>query len=258
MDFRTGTDTIALTVPNREALLAEIGNRLAARRGFALATMNVDHLEKLARDDRFRAAYRGHDLIVADGNPVVWLARLGGQMLGGQPVSLVPGSELVLPLCRLAAEAGAGVAIVAGTQAVADDGAGRLRAAVPGLRVAMTAAPGFPFDPDGAEGDDLIRRLADCDAGLCLLALGAPRQEIFAARAAAALPRTGFASIGAGIDFIAGRQRRAPAMLRRARMEWLWRAALSPRRLGPRYLKGALILPGHALRALAHRRRSGA
>ena len=64
----------------------------------------------------------------------------------------------------------------------------------------------------------------------------------------------GFASVGAGLDFLAGLQRRAPAAVRRARMEWLWRALSSPRRLGPRYVKGATILPGHLLDALKRRR----
>ena len=68
-------------------------------------------------------------------------------------------------------------------------------------------------------------------------------------------PQVGFASVGAGIDFVTGKQRRAPRLFRAARMEWLWRAALSPKRLGPRYVRGALILPGHALRALRERPR---
>lgn len=249
MDFRTGPDSIRLTVPDRAALLSRVSDRLDAERGFLLATLNVDHLEKLAHDADFRAAYRAHDLIVADGNPVVWLSRLGGQR-----VSLVPGSELVVPLCRLAAETGAPVAVIAGTEDAGREAVARLVAAIPGLQVPLVAAPGFPFDPVGPEADALIARIAASGARLCLLGVGAPRQERFAARAAARCPGTGFASVGAGIDFVAGFQRRAPARVRAARMEWLWRAALSPRRLGPRYLKGALILPGHALRALQARR----
>lgn len=121
------------------------------------------------------------------------------------------------------------------------------------------AAPGFPFDPDSPEADRLLDRIAASGAGLCLLAIGAPRQERLAARGRARCPATGFASIGAGIDFLAGHQRRAPLFMRRARLEWLWRAALSPRRLGPRYLRGAMILPGLARRAYAGRKdRTGA
>ena len=57
------------------------------------------------------------------------------------------------------------------------------------------------------------------------------------------------------LDFLAGLQRRAPAAVRGAKMEWLWRALSSPRRLGPRYIKGATILPGHLRDALRLRGR---
>lgn len=248
MQFIVGKGRVALNVRDQASLLAIIEERLSHDQGFALATMNVDHLEKLQFDKAFRAAYAAHDLVVADGNPVVWLARLAGHEF-----SLVPGSDLVQPLCALAARLDKPVAIIGGSQEGCEAAAQRLSVQHPGLRVAMVAAPGFPFDPEGVEADGLIRRLSTSGAALCLVALGAPRQEIFAARASRQCRGVGFASVGAGIDFIAGRQRRAPRLLRRARMEWVWRAASSPRRLGPRYLRGALILPGHALRAWRHR-----
>lgn len=249
MRFEIGPASVEVNIPDKARLLDEVAARLASGRGFALATLNVDHLEKLRHDAAFRRAYGAHDLIVADGNPVVWLARLAGQDL-----SLVPGSELVVPLCRLAAEAGRPVAIIAGTEEAGGKAAAALRAQIPGLNVALIAAPGFPFDPDGPEADALLDRVAAMGPGLCLLAVGAPRQERLAARGRDRCPATGFASVGAGIDFLAGHQRRAPAFMRKARMEWLWRAALSPRRLGPRYLRGAMILPGLARRAVAGRR----
>lgn len=249
MHFNVRGGQVRLTFRNREALLAEIRKRLRAGRGFTLATLNVDHLEKLDHDPAFREAYGAHDLVVADGNPVVWLSRLAGDA-----VSLVPGSDVVEPLCRVAAEEDVAVAMIAGTRAAADAAASRLCARLPGLRFALLTGAPFPFDPDGPDGDALIEALRESGARLCLLGVGAPRQERFAARAAAALPQVGFASVGAGVDFIAGLQRRAPAVVRRARLEWLWRALSSPRRLVPRYAKGALILPGHAVNALRQRR----
>ena len=76
------------------------------------------------------------------------------------------------------------------------------------------------------------------------LALGAPKQEILAARGLTLQPALGFVSIGAGLDFIAGAQTRAPLWVRRIAMEWAWRMASHPRRLARRYLDCAAILPG--------------
>lgn len=252
MLFRVRGGQVRLTFRNREALLAEVRDRLALGRSFAIATLNVDHLQKLDTDEAFRRAYAAHDLVVADGNPIVWLSHLAGQ-----PAALVPGSDLVEPLCRLAAKVGAPIALIAGSQAAADKAADRLVALAPGLQVVFKTAPSFPFDPDGSEGASLIDDLRKSGARLCLLGFGAPRQERFAARAKAALPGVGFASVGAGLDFVAGLQRRAPEAVRGAKMEWLWRAMSSPRRLGPRYVKGAMILPRHTMNALRSRLAEG-
>jgi exopolysaccharide biosynthesis WecB/TagA/CpsF family protein len=105
------------------------------------------------------------------------------------------------------------------------------------------------FAPLGDQGAEVIEALEASGARLCFLALGAPKQEIFAARAHAELPHMGFVSIGAGLDFIAGHQRRAPLWVRRIAMEWLWRLLSDPRRMALRYMRCALILPGLAWRA---------
>ncbi len=249
MDFRFGSQTVRINQPDAGALLAEVAARLARGQGFALATLNLDHLEKLGRMPAFRAAYAAHDLVVADGNPVVWLSRLAGR-----PVRLAPGADLVLPLARAAAAAGAPVALVGSTAAALDGAAARLLAEVPGLAVAARIAPPMGFDPEGAGADRVLADLGASGARLCFLALGAPRQELLAARGRAALPAMGFASVGAGLDFLAGTQRRAPAWMRRAALEWLWRAGTAPRRLGPRYLRGIAVLPGLVRQALALRR----
>jgi len=91
--------------------------------------------------------------------------------------------------------------------------------------------------------------VAESGAGLVFLALGAPKQERLAARGRALQPELGFVSIGAGLDFLAGSQRRAPRLVRRLALEWLWRAGSDPKRLAGRYARCAAILPGHALRA---------
>ena len=248
--FRVGAGQgkVVVNVPDRASLLDSIRGRFEAGQGFALATVNLDHLAKLRGSAAFRDAYAAHDLVVADGNPIVWLSRLAGR-----PVSLVPGSDLVLPLARLAAEAGKPVALLGSTGEVLARAAERLSAEIPAIGIAAVHAPSQGFDPEGPEADRLIADLARSGAALSFLALGAPRQEIFAARGRRALPAMGFASIGAGLDFLAGSQRRAPLWVRRIAMEWLWRMALSPRRLGMRYLRCGLILPGLVLESVRRR-----
>ena len=188
MEFRFGQTAIRLTHPDAASLLAAVGARLSARQGFALATLNLDHLVKLGRDAAFRGAYAAQDFVVADGNPVVWMAALGGQR-----VALVPGSDLVVPLARMAAAKGASVALLGTTEAALSAAAGRLQAEAPGLNVARRIAPPMGFDPDGAEARAILAQLEADRVGLCFLALGAPKQERLAdrSRPRSALPRSG-------------------------------------------------------------------
>ncbi len=249
MQFQFGPTVIRVNIANAAALLAAVRARLVAGQGFALATINLDHLVKLAASEPFRRAYAAQDLVVADGNPIVWLSRLARR-----PVDLVPGSDMVIPLARLCAETGRGLALVGATEPVLEAAATRLMTEIPGLVVVMRHAPAMGFDPEGAEAESVLRELAARRVGLTLIALGAPKQEAFAARGRSLAPEVGFASIGAGLDFLAGSQVRAPDWVRKLALEWLWRALSSPRRLVPRYAACAAILPGQITQALRLRR----
>lgn len=239
-DDLAGAGVLALVdTPTEAALLQDIGARLDRGEGFAIATLNLDHIVKLRRDGRFRAAYAAQSHVVADGNPVVWLARAAGR----REVELVPGSELITPVAALAARKGAPLALFGSTAPVLDAAAARLAADYPGLQVAACIAPPMGFDPGSAAADAMLDEIAASGARIVLLALGAPKQEVLAARGFARHPQLGFLSIGAGLDFIAGTQVRAPVWVRRIAMEWLWRMLSNPRRLARRYLDCALVLP---------------
>lgn len=251
MEFRFDEDVIAVNTPSAAALIAIVQARLAAGTGLALATINLDHLVKLRRDRAFRAAYAAHDLVVADGNPIVWLSRLARR-----PVTLAPGSDLVVDLARTAAECGAPVALVGSTPPALGEAASALEARIPELRIAASLSPSMGFDPAGAEADALLDCVAASGARLCFLALGAPKQEVLAARGRARVPHVAFVSVGAGLDFLAGTQLRAPRLVRRLALEWAWRAVQAPRRMVPRYARCFAILPGQTLDALRLRWRA--
>jgi len=163
-------DTIAITHPTRAALLADIGGCMADRRGYTLATLNLDHCVKIRDDPAFRAAYLRHSHVVADGNPVVWLSRLAGHR-----VELVPGSELIVPLVALAARHAVPIALVGSTQDTLAATAAALRADHPDLHIVAQIAPVFGFDTTGPDADAVVAALADSGARLCFLALGAPK-----------------------------------------------------------------------------------
>lgn len=249
MRFGRGDATVVVNLPTRAALFRALRDRFAAGEGFALATLNLDHLTKLPRDPEFAAAYAAQDLVVADGRPVVWLSRLANE-----PVELMPGSDLILPMSELAAELSLPIALFGSSEDALAAAGEALKDRIPGLKICHQAAPPMGFGPDGPQAEAALRAIADSGARMCFLALGAPKQERLAARGRLVAPGVGFASIGAGLDFLAGRQRRAPRVMRMLALEWLWRALQSPVRMVPRYARCFAILPGLTLNALRQRR----
>jgi len=244
----TPSGQVTVNTADLGALLADIGQRFKEGQGFALATLNLDHMVKLQRDEEFANAYAAQTHVTADGNPIVWLSRLAGQQ-----VELIPGSELIEPLVDVAVCADVSIALFGATEGALAAAADALIERHEGLRVALTLAPPMGFDPMGSAADEAIAAIRDSGAAVVFLALGAPKQEVFAARAFETLPNVGFVSIGAGLDFIAGTQKRAPKWVRAIAAEWIWRMLANPRRLVGRYATCIAILPKLTVKAVRQR-----
>ena len=118
----------------------------------------------------------------------------------------------------------------------------------PGLIVAGAEAPQLPAALDAASVEAIAQRLGASGARVCVLSLGAPKQELFAARMAQRYPQIGFVCIGAALDFIAGEKARAPVVFQKTGMEWAWRLMSEPRRMFVRYARCAAVFADVALR----------
>ncbi len=248
--LRVGGAVISVNKPDRPALLVDVRQRLRDGVGFAIATLNLDHLVKIRRVAAFREAYQRQDLVVADGHPVVWLSRLAGN-----PVSLVTGSDLVEPLAAVAAQEDAPVALLGATEETLARARDALVARNPGLRVVACLAPAFGFDPNGAEADRMIEALRDSGARLTFLALGAPKRRKCSPRAAANPAGHGLRPGRRSASTSPPTASVAPNWMRRLALEWLWRVGSNPRRLAGRYALCAMEMPSLALSALRRARR---
>jgi N-acetylglucosaminyldiphosphoundecaprenol N-acetyl-beta-D-mannosaminyltransferase len=90
---------------------------------------------------------------------------------------------------------------------------------------------------EGGEGEAaVLAHLRRARPDLVLVGLGSPKQERFIHRSMAGIAPVVAVGVGASIDFLAGRVRRAPPWISRAGLEWLFRLSLEPRRLAYRYL----------------------
>jgi len=233
-------DGWSINTPNMETAISRILNRAKAGVPCTVFTLNLDHLVKLRSDERFRHAYRQASIVTADGAPIAWLARTQSP-----DIVRATGSDMLLPLIDAAAHARLPVFLFGSTEVVLAKAAHEIANVTDGLsNIAGMLSPSHTFDPEGPEADRAIDTIKRSGARICIVALGAPKQEIFAERARARGLGCAMICSGASLDFIAGAQIRAPGLFRTLGMEWLWRLATNPRRLAKRYAECAVLLAG--------------
>lgn len=244
--FVEGLRINALPLKATAARICDNAGSVAAQNVF---TLNLDHVVKMRKDARFRAAYERAGLITADGFPIVLACRLQGNR-----VSRVTGSDLIAPICAEAARSGKSIYLFGSSSQVLVKASRLLQERNPGLMIAGVLAPPQGFNPASEDARRCIETIRNSGADLCFVALGAPKQEVFADYGKSLLCNISFVCIGGGLDFIAGAQVRAPLLMQRWGLEWAWRAASDPRRLLSRYLLCLAALPGFLARALSPRR----
>jgi len=87
----------------------------------------------------------------------------------------------------------------------------------------------------GVDGPNLVETINRAQAEIVLVALGNPIQEEWILTNKEALNANVLIGVGALFDFWAGDKPRAPRLVQRVRLEWLYRLCLEPRRLLRRY-----------------------
>lgn len=191
---------------------------------------NVHSVVTARRDRAFGEVINAADLAAPDGAPVAWRLRA----LGYPGQQRICGPELMLKCCGRAAAEGLPVFLYGGTANVLRRLSARLAREFPRMKLAGCYAP--PFRELTPEEDALVvRAINESGAGIVLVALGCPKQEAWIARHRGRI-RAVMIGVGAAFDFFAGVTPRAPRWMRDAGLEWLYRLATEPRRLGSRYL----------------------
>ncbi len=215
-----------------EQVVARITWELAEGRGGRVVTANVDICRQVSRDHSARDLVRSASLVVADGMPLVWAARLRGYLLPGR----VTGSSLIFALSAAAATHGRSVYLLGGAPGVPEQAAEQLARRYPGLRIAGTDSPPVGFDRRPCELAAVRSRLEEARPDIVYVGLGFPKQERVIAAIAPGLPGAWFIGCGAAIPFAAGALPRAPYWMQRLGLEWTHRLVSEPRRLFRRYV----------------------
>jgi len=229
--------------------MAAVGRAAATRESLTLHSVNAHWLRLVGTDPSVAALADRFDLGLLDST---LLCRIVERRTGVLP-ERITGSDLVPALCADSARTGLRLFFLGAAPGVGAKAAERAEALYPGCRIAGVEAPAPAEidDPDASRA--LCARINAARADVLLVALGMPRQERWLVRHRDDLEAPVRMGVGASLDFLAGRVKRAPRFIQRAGLEWAWRLAAEPRRLWRRYLVEDLPVMARLLRETPRR-----
>jgi N-acetylglucosaminyldiphosphoundecaprenol N-acetyl-beta-D-mannosaminyltransferase len=209
--------------------------RIRSRKSTFCVAINPEKIYRARQDPELAGILEQADLRICDGVGVSLAARL----LHKTHLPRCTGIDLFLTMVGLAAEEGWKVFLLGASPDSSQKARIVLASAFPGLRIAGSQH-GF-FDDSAA----VVKRINDSGADLLFVAMGSPRQEYWISEHRPQLKPCFLMGVGGSLDVVSGAAQRAPDILRKTGLEWLYRLLLQPTRI-----RRQASLPGFAVKVL--------
>ncbi len=204
------------------------GGRSADRRPRLVFSANGNSIARAAADADFRSHYDAADIIHADGQPVVFASRL----LTDAPIpERSATTDYFLDAAEAAQKNGLRFFLLGATEQVNARCAEILAQRYPGLEIVGRRNGYFGREDEAAICEEINASGAD----VVWVGLGVPLEQAFCTRNKHRLNAGWVVTCGGCFNFVTGDYSRAPAWMRAAGLEWLYRVAREPRRLFWRY-----------------------
>ncbi len=211
------------------------------RANVIVATANAEMLMNATRDADLKRILNSAALVVPDGAGTVWAAH----QLGYDMPERVAGYDLAQELMKRAPQKDRRIFFFGSAPGVADKAKLKAEELYPGINIVGTRN-GFFTDKDIP---DILEEIKKAKPDLLLVALGVPKQEKFLDKYYKELGVPVSIGVGGTFDVMAGVMKRAPLWMQKAKLEWLFRGMLQPKRAGR-----LLALPKFVLRIWAEKK----
>lgn len=232
-----GVDVDAVTMAEAVDV---VRRAMDTRAGVMVATANAEMLMRATHDEELRRILNASALVVPDGAGTVWAAR----HLGHAMPERVAGYDLAQELLRCAPAEGRRVYFFGSAPGVAEKAKAKAKQLYPGIEI-VGVRNGF-FSP--ADNAAIIAEIRAARPDLLLVALGVPKQEKWIAAHLAELDVPVAIGVGGTLDVMAGVMKRAPLWMQKAKLEWLFRGLMQPKRAGRLLALPKFVLKVHASR----------
>jgi N-acetylglucosaminyldiphosphoundecaprenol N-acetyl-beta-D-mannosaminyltransferase len=185
-----------------------------------VVTVNTEFVMMAQHNTVFRHVINYAALVMADGVGIVW----GTRYVGKPTPERVTGTDTLVALAKHCVGKGHRLYLLGAVPGVAEEAGERLQVLAPGVQIAGT----YAGSPAPSEEDAIIERLRVAQADIVCVAYGAPTQELWIARNLSRLPAAVAIGVGGAFDFLSGRKQRAPRIMQRVGLEWLYRLYREP------------------------------
>lgn len=223
---------VPISAVNLEIAFSNIRDWARDKTGRFICVRDVASLMAITEHPKFSHLHNKASMITPDGMPLVIIGKLRGQ-----EVSRTCGPDLMAYSCAHSEKHGLKHYFYGGKPGVAEAVAKNFKSKYPELIVVGAEAPPMREENE-MEPPETIERLRNSGADIIWLGLSSPKQDIWMLNHYQKLPQT-IIGVGAAFDFHAGTVKRAPILMQKLCLEWLFRFLQEPRRLYSRYLIAA-------------------
>ncbi|MFM9873649.1 MAG: WecB/TagA/CpsF family glycosyltransferase [Fimbriimonadaceae bacterium] len=206
--------TMDETVAAIESLILSGGNHL-------IATADASGIVIAQENQELREIYLSASWVTADSNGVVWA--LGRQ---GVKTDRVSGVDLADRLLALSAAKGYRVFFLGAAPGVAQAAKEKMILKHPGCNIVGTHDGHFPE----SDFEFIAREIAPSKPDILLVAMGIPRQERFIQATKEIIGCKVAMGVGGTLDVMSGQVKRAPVLIQKLKIEWLWRTLANPKK----------------------------
>ena len=222
--------------------VARIDSFIEKRTPVLVATANAEMLMRATHDGALRRILQGAAMVTPDGAGTVWSAH----HLGHAMPERVAGYDMVQELMREAPAKHRRIFFFGSAPGVADKAKKKAEQLYPGIEIVGTRNGFFT----AADEPAIIEEIKAAHPDILLAALGVPKQEKWLAKHLGELGVPVAIGVGGTFDVMAGIMKRAPRWMQRAKLEWLFRGMMQPKRAGR-----LLALPRFVLKVHAQKRK---
>lgn len=195
-----------------------------AKKNSIVATANAEMLMRATHDGELKEILNAAELVVPDGAGTVWAAH----HLGYEMPERVAGFDLVQEIMKVAPIKSRKFFLFGSAPGVAEKAKEKAESLYPGIKIVGTRNGYF----SASDEPEIIAQIKSAAPDVLIAALGVPKQEKWLAAHKNELNVPVSIGVGGTLDVMADVVKRAPRWMQRAKLEWLFRALLQPRRAG--------------------------